>query len=115
MSFKPFEIWTCQPAGWDKPHPCVIISHPARADRRTPVEVLMCSSVRANRTAGPEEFILDEADGLDWPTICKCEPIISMARDDVKQRRGIVSESRRSGLLRRILSAHAWSEMLAHG
>jgi mRNA-degrading endonuclease toxin of MazEF toxin-antitoxin module len=113
MSFKPFEIWSCQPAGWDKPHPCVIISHPARADRRTPVEMLLCSSVRANRQAEPGEFILDEADGLDWPTICKCEPIISMPRDEIKQRRGVVAEERRAALLRRVLSAHAWGEVLA--
>lgn len=115
MSFKPFEIWTVHPAGWDKPHPCVIISNPARADRRTPVEVLMCSSVRANRQAGPEEFILDEADGLDWPTLCKCEIIVTVPRDQIKQRRGAVSQARRAGLLRRVLAAHEWSEVLAHG
>jgi mRNA-degrading endonuclease toxin of MazEF toxin-antitoxin module len=113
MSFKPFEIWTCQPSGWDNPHPCVIVSHPARADRRTPVEVLMCSSVRANRQAGPDEFILDEADGLDWPTICKCEPIISLPRDDIKHRRGAVTDQRRAALLRRIIAAHGWGDVLS--
>lgn len=74
----------------------------------------MCSSVRATRQAEASEFILDEADGLDWPTICKCEPIVSIPRDEIKQRRGLVIEARRAALLRRVLAAHAWSEVLAH-
>ena len=75
----------------------------------------MCSSVRANRLPGPDEFVLDEADGVDWPTICKCEPIVSVSRDDIiEQRRGLVTATRRSALLRRVLAAHAWSEILAH-
>ena len=72
---KQFDIFSWQPAGWPEPHPCVIVSHPDRADRKTPVEVIMCSSKRATRKAEPDEIILDEADGLDWPSICKCDLI----------------------------------------
>ena len=59
---KQFDIFSWQPAGWPEPHPCVIVSHPDRADRKTPVEVIMCSSKRATRKAEPDEIILDEAD-----------------------------------------------------
>jgi hypothetical protein len=38
----------------------------------------MCSSKRARRKAEPDEIILDEADGLDWPSICKCDLIHSV-------------------------------------
>jgi mRNA-degrading endonuclease toxin of MazEF toxin-antitoxin module len=113
MNFKPFEIWSCQPEGWDKPHPCVIVSHPDRADRRTPVEVLMCASQRASRPADGRELILDEADGLDWPTLCKCEPIVSLPRENVLQRRGEVTLERRGPLLRTVISAPGWTGVLA--
>lgn len=92
----------------------MIVSHVARADRRTPIEVLMCTS-RANRQPEESEFILDQADGLDWPTICKCELILAVPRGEIKQRRGVVSLARRSALIRRVIAAHNWSEILAHG
>jgi hypothetical protein len=59
---KQFDIFSWQPASWPEPHPCVIVSHPDRADRKTPVEVIMCSSKRARRKAESDEIILDEAD-----------------------------------------------------
>src|ERR1017187_8582513 len=67
---NPFDIYHWQPPGWPEPRPSVIVSHPDRAIRKNPVEVIMCSTQRATRKAAPHEFILDEADGLDWPTLC---------------------------------------------
>lgn len=112
MNFKPFEIFSCKPEGWNKAHPCVIISHPDRADRKTPGEVLLCASRRTNRAPGPGEFLLDEADGLDWQTLCKCEPIVTLPREAIGQRRGAVTGERRGQLLRRVISSHGWSEVL---
>ena len=66
---KPFDVFTCQPPGWDKPHPCIIVSAPARADKKNPVELLICSTQRASRQAEAHEVILDTADGLDWQTL----------------------------------------------
>lgn len=110
---KPFEIYSCQPPGWNEPHPCVIVSHPDRADRKNPVEVLMCSSKQTTRKADAGEIILDAADGLDWATLCKCDVIISVPRGELKNRRGEVSSARRSQLVRTMISAHGWGEILA--
>lgn len=109
---KPFDIFYAHPQGWNEPHPCVIISNPVRADRRDPVEVLMCSTRRAGRPAEEAEFILDEADGLDWPTLCKCDLIYAMPRSELKNQKGTVSLARRSALVRKIIAAHNWSEIL---
>ena len=110
---KTFDIFNWQPAGWDKPHPCVVISHPDRADRKDPVEVVMCSSQRATRNAGQNEIILDAADGLDWETLCKCDLIHTVPRGELKNRRGSVSVNRRPQLIRTIIAAHGWPTVLA--
>ena len=109
---KPFEIYYWQPPGWRDPHPCVIVSHPDRASRRDPVEVLACSTARANRKPGPDEILLDEADGLDWPTICKCDVIFAAARADIKAKKGEVTDARRRPLVTTLLSAHNWPAWL---
>lgn len=110
---KPFEIYTCQPPGWDKPHPCVIVSHSLRAAGKNPVEVLMCSSQQAARPAEPHEIILDAADGLDWQTLCKCDVVYALPRQDLKDKRGAVAKERRQHIIRKIISAHGWGEILA--
>ena len=110
---KPFDVFTWQPPGWPEPHLCVIVSNLARAIHKPEVEVVMCSTKRAGRTALPGEIILDTADGMDWPTICKCDLIHAVHRDDLKNRRGEVSATRRGLLIRTIIAAHAWGEILA--
>ncbi|HXI72590.1 MAG TPA: type II toxin-antitoxin system PemK/MazF family toxin [Verrucomicrobiae bacterium] len=82
---KPFDIYSWQPAGWDRPHPCVVISHADRAARKDPVEVVMCSSQRATRQPEPSEIILDPADGLDWETLCKCDLIHTVKKSELKK------------------------------
>ncbi len=32
-------------------------------------------------------MILDESDGLDWPTLCKCDVIYAVPRSDCERRR----------------------------
>lgn len=110
---KPFEIFSWQPEGWPEPHPAVIISNPARVANKPDVEVVMCSSKRAGRAAQPGEMILDTADGLDWPTLCKCDLIYAVPKSELKARRGEVTASRRGLLIRNIIAAHAWGEVLA--
>jgi len=110
---KPFDIFSWQPPGWPEPHPCVIVSSPARAAGKPDVEVILCSTKKAGRAAQSGEIILDAADGLDWPTICKCDQIYSVPRGNLKHRRGEVSPARRPQLVRQIIAAHAWGEILA--
>lgn len=105
---KAWDIFSYQPIGWDKPHPCVIVSHPQRVANKPDVSILMCSSQRAVRAAEPHEVILDEADGLDWPTICKCDLIHSVAKRDLRQRRGRVTGQRRRQIIATINRANDW-------
>jgi mRNA-degrading endonuclease toxin of MazEF toxin-antitoxin module len=110
---KAFEIYSWQPPGWPEPHPCVIVSNPARVASKPDVEVILCSTQRAGRAAQPGEIVLDSADGLDWQTICKCDLIYSVPRGHLKNRRGEVSKPRRRQLVQTIIAAHAWGEILA--
>ena len=109
---KPFDIFCWQPPQWNAPHPCVIVSHPDRAGRKDPVEVVMCSTQRATRKPEAHEIILDQADGLDWPTLCKCDVIYAVPRPDLKQRKGEVTGARQRQLVRTVIAAHAWAEVL---
>jgi hypothetical protein len=70
---KAWEIWSYQPSGWPEPHPAVIVSSPSRVANKPDLNILMCSSKQATREAMPNEVILDESDGLNWPTLCKCD------------------------------------------
>ena len=106
---KPFEIFNWHPPHWDKPHPAVIVSHPSRAENKDLIEVVMCTSQRASRAPKPEEIVLDEADGLDWPTLCRCDLIYAVPREDLKGRRGTVSAARQSQLVRTLIAAHGWA------
>ena len=110
---KPFDIFSWQPTGWPEPHPAVIVSNPDRVMNKPEVEVLMCSSKKAGRGATPGEMMLDAADGLDWPTLCKCDLIHAVKKTDLKIRRGEVSIARRQQLVRTLIAAHGWGEVLA--
>ena len=110
---KQFEIYSWQPPNWPEPHPCVIISHPDRAARKPEVEVLLCASQNAKRQPEPHEIILDQEDGLDWQTLCKCDLIYAVNRKALGQKRGEVIQSRRQHLLRTVIGAHFWGETLA--
>jgi hypothetical protein len=111
---KAFDIFMWQPAGWPEPHPAVVVSHPDRAARKDIVEVLVCSTKRATREAQAHEVILDEADGLDWATLCKCDLVYAVPRADLEKKpaKGHVTEQRQAQLVRTILAAHAWGAVL---
>ncbi len=72
----------------------------------------MCSTKRATRAAEPHEFLLDEEDGLDWPTLCKCDLIHAVPRVELKGKRGGVSLLRRQQLIRTLMAAHGWASVL---
>src|SRR5438045_4221659 len=90
-------------------HPAVIISHPERVANKPVVNVLLCSSKRASRGAEANEVVLDEADGLDWPTLCKCDLLYKVAKADLSQRRGSVIEPRRRAIIARIIQSFGWA------
>lgn len=97
---NPWEIYSCD-LGWG-PHPVVIVSHPARAARREFVEVLDCTSQRASRSPAPNE-------GLEGPTLCKCDCLFAVPREELKQHRGTVTLERRRQIVRTIIQSHGWN------
>lgn len=104
---KQWDIYT-----WEFPegnHPAVIVSHSARIAAKPTVNVLLCSSQRARRPAEVNEVILDESDGLDWPTLCKCDLLYDVPKSDLTGRRGSVSPLRRRQIVARIISSFGWS------
>ena len=50
------------------------------------------------------EVILDRADGLDWLTLCRIDPIHLVPKAGVRERRGMVSFERRRAISQRIYS-----------
>jgi mRNA-degrading endonuclease toxin of MazEF toxin-antitoxin module len=67
-------------------HPVVIVSNPDRTARATIVNVLYCTTQRQSRQPGPDEVLLNHADGLDWETYCRCDHMFSVERSLLKRR-----------------------------
>ena len=105
---KAWEIWSYQPRGWPQPHPAVIVSSPARVANKPDLNVIMCSSQRATRDPLPNEVILDQADGLNWPTLCKCDLFHLVDRTELTNRRGQVTEERRRQIIATMNRANGW-------
>jgi hypothetical protein len=105
---KAWEIWTYQPPGWPEPHPAVIVSSSERVANKPDVNVLLCASQRANRPPNANESILDEADGLNWATLCKCDLLHLVPKALLKQRRGVVTEERRRAIIATINRSNGW-------
>lgn len=105
---KAWEIWSFQPRGWPEPHPAVIVSHPLRVANKPEVDIVMGSSQRAQRESKPNEVILDQADGLEWPTLFKCDLIYTVPKADLNVRRGTVTAVRRRRMIETIIRSHDW-------
>jgi hypothetical protein len=99
---------SCQPHGWPEPHPAVIVSHPDRVSNKPEVNVLMCSSKPPTRTPKPNEVILDESDGLDGPTFCRCDLLFLVHKAALKNLRGTVTAERKRVIIETINRANGW-------
>ena len=106
---KAWEIWTYQPAGYPEPHPAIIVSHPERVANKPLLNVLMCSSKPAQRAALPQEVILDTSDGLDWPTLCRCDLFHLVEKSVLTHRRGEVTPERRRQIINSINRSNGWA------
>src|SRR5437667_10964911 len=99
---KPWEIWT-----WKLPdageHPSVILGTEERVRLKPRVNVILCSTQRATRKAEVHEVILDQAEGLDWETLCKCDIIYAAPKDQLIKLRGNVTSERRRAIAERII------------
>jgi len=102
---NPWEIWTWQG------HPAVIVSGPARCAHKPIVNILSCSSHRGIRKPELWEVVLDRADGLDWETLCRCDLLYAVHRQELTERRGLVGferRERRRSIIRVIVSTFNW-------
>jgi mRNA-degrading endonuclease toxin of MazEF toxin-antitoxin module len=105
---KAWEIWSYQPPNWPEPHPAVIVSSPERVANKPDVNILMCSSKQTARPPAPNEVILDSSDGLNWPTLCKCDLLHLVAKTALKSIRGTVSPERRRQIVATINRSNGW-------
>jgi mRNA-degrading endonuclease toxin of MazEF toxin-antitoxin module len=108
---RPWEIYSWQVPGWPEPHPAVIISQDSRVANKPEVNILLCSTKEATQSAGPTEVILDKTDGLDWPTLCKCDLIYSVKKVQLSNRRGEVTTERRRQIARRVIQCLAFADL----
>ena len=99
---KPWDIYT-----WNFPnageHPAVILGAEDRVKNKPMLNVLLCSSQRATRPPKGSEVILDRADGLDWPTLCKCDFVYSVPAEQLSRERGTVGIARRREIAIRVI------------
>ena len=99
---KPWEIWTWKFPDADE-HPAVILATEDRVRLKPRVSVILCSTQRAMRKAEIHEVLLDEADGLDWPTLCKCDLVYAAEKKDLARHRGSVTQERRRAIAERVI------------
>ena len=104
---KPWDIYSFdfQGAG---PHPAVIVSHPDRVTHAPWVNVLICTTQRANRAPKETEVRLNGADGLDWETLCRCDVLWLVEKSKLTGKRGSVSRVRRRQIVDKINAAMGW-------
>ena len=99
---KPWEIWT-----WKFPqaeqHPAVVLGTDDRVTLKPRVSVLLCSSQGVARKPELHEVVLDKADGLDWPTLCKYDLVYAVPKSELTGYRGTVSIERRRAIAERLI------------
>jgi hypothetical protein len=99
---KAWDIYTGSLFG---PHPCVLVSSQARIDRKPEVVVLKCTSMAPGQQRLPKEneTVLDQADGLDWKTLCRCDLLFTVDKSSLTNKRGAVTIERRRDIARKIV------------
>jgi mRNA-degrading endonuclease toxin of MazEF toxin-antitoxin module len=93
------------PFGKEKRHPAVIISNDETCQNPdlTDVNALICTSAKVNRPPKPTEEVLDEADGLDWKTMVRCDRIYLLPKAGFDDYKGTVTDDRRHLISRKII------------
>ena len=89
-------------------HPAVIVSHPDRVTHAGWVNVLICTTQRANRAPKETEVRLNSADGFDWETLCRCDVLWLVEKSKLTGKRGSVSRIRRRQIVDKINAAMGW-------
>ena len=95
------------PFSKERRHPTVIISNDETCQNPDIEEVnaLLCASAAVNRGPKATEEVLDEADGLDWRTMVRCDKIHLLPKARFDDRKGAVTEERRHLIARKVVEA----------
>jgi mRNA-degrading endonuclease toxin of MazEF toxin-antitoxin module len=95
------------PFSKERRHPTVIISNDETCQNPDIEEVnaLLCTSAAVNRGPKATEEVLDEADGLDWRTMVRCDKIHLLPKARFDDRKGAVTEERRHLIARKVVEA----------
>jgi mRNA-degrading endonuclease toxin of MazEF toxin-antitoxin module len=93
------------PFSKERRHPAIIISNneTCENDDLEEVNALLCTSARVNRPPKPIEEVVDEADGLDWKTMVRCDRIHLLPKALFAERKGSVTEERRHLIARKLV------------
>src|SRR5580704_16674346 len=93
------------PFGEEGAHPAVILSNDERCQNSDikRVNALLCTSAKVNRGPKLTEEVLDEADGLDWKTMVRCDRIHLLPKAQFDDRKGSVTDERRHLIARKMV------------
>ena len=94
-------------------HPAVIVSNPVRVQLKQQVVVLSCRTLQPaqRREPKPNEAILNNEDGLNWATLCRCDLLWTVEKAALKNRRGSVCAVRRRDIARKLIQGLAFAEL----
>lgn len=89
----------------ERRHPAVIISNEETCQNEDleDVNALLCTAAKVNRGPKPTEEVLDEADGLDWKTMVRCDRIHLLPKANFQETKGRVSKERKHLIARKIV------------
>ena len=89
----------------ERRHPAVVISNDETCQNVDIEEVnaLLCTSAKVDRPPKLTEEVLDEADGLDWKTMVRCDRIHLLPKEKFEERKGFVTEDRRHLVARKLV------------
>ena len=102
MTIRPFEIWKCLPAGFERAHWFVIVSGSERcsAEKQRMVNGLACFTLRGD--IGKTDVRLNGSDGLDGPTACQCDFLYALPKVKLHDKIGVVSWERQQQIKARV-------------
>lgn len=102
MNIRQWSIWKAKPEGFEKAHWFVIISGQERldAERRLKVNSLVCFSLRGE--ALDSDVRLNGADGFEAPTVCQCDLVYFLDKNQLKDCIGAVTWERQQQIKSRI-------------
>ena len=100
---KPWDIYSWKAPGMEKAHPAVILGTADRVALKPQMNILVCTREKAGRIAQAHETLLDQADGLEWETLCRCDLVYAVEKSQLSNKRGQVIVERRRQMAGKVI------------